>query len=472
MPNNLPNNLPEQLLEQAIASGAQVAEVYESRTFSRPVLFEGNRLKQIETTQSEGIALRLWRDGRPGLVVGYGPIAAEVLVEKALAVSTLNPPEMPNLTTASPNGGLPAGQSSQRHFPDMGMTVAVEQLVRWGEGAIARLRDRFPEVICEAEIACDVDYTRLINSTGLDYCSQDTTLSGYITAELVNQDDFLSVSDGVLGRIDSEAASKPGPDQLQLDQQDQAGLDLDKAVNSIIQRLNWAQRTVAPATGQVPIIFTPRAAWLLWETLQLALNGKRVKENISPWSQQWGQQVVAAAITLGQDPSFGPYRCPFDDEGILTRPLVLIEGGHIKNWYCDRVTGEPNTDLTVAGLGLGSTGNGIRPGLGSYPTPGLINLIITPGNHSWEDLIAQQKDAIIVDQVMGEGGDITGDLSVNLDLGYRVSKGEIIGRVKDTMVSGNAYSALNNLVALGCDTDWSGSTYTPSVVVESLSVTG
>ncbi len=91
---------------------------------------------------------------------------------------------------------------------------------------------------------------------------------------------------------------------------------------------------------------------------------------------------------------------------------------------------------------------------------------------SWEAIIAQQTEAIIVDQVMGEGGDITGNLSVNLDLGYRVKDGEIIGRVKDTMVSGNAYTALNNLIALGSDAQWSGSTYTPSVVVGGLSTTG
>ena len=120
----------------------------------------------------------------------------------------------------------------------------------------------------------------------------------------------------------------------------------------------------------------------------------------------------------------------------------------------------------------GSTGNGIRPGLGSYPTPGLINLIVTPGSLSWDELILQQSEAIVVDQMMGEGGDITGDLAINLELGYLVRKGEIVGRVKDAMVTGNTYMALNALIAMGNDSDWAGSTYTPSVVVGGLSVTG
>ena len=70
------DTLAEQLLELAIKSGAQAAEVYQSRSLSRPVFFEANRLKQLETSQSEGTVLRLWRNGRPGLTVAYGAVPA------------------------------------------------------------------------------------------------------------------------------------------------------------------------------------------------------------------------------------------------------------------------------------------------------------------------------------------------------------------------------------------------------------
>jgi PmbA protein len=190
----------------------------------------------------------------------------------------------------------------------------------------------------------------------------------------------------------------------------------------------------------VPIIFTPAAAWLLWDTLRAALDGKRVQEGTSPLSKRWGDRIVDTAINLRQDPTLGPYGCPFDDEGVLTQPLVFIEAGRVKNWYCDRAIGQPkpgpeksgskNAANLVPGLGNGSTGNGIRPSLGSYPTPGLINLMITPGDDDWNKLISQQESAIIIDQVLGEGGDITGDMSVNLELGYWVNQGEIIGRVR------------------------------------------
>jgi len=79
---------------------------------------------------------------------------------------------------------------------------------------------------------------------------------------------------------------------------------------------------------------------------------------------------------------------------------------------------------------------------------------------------------IIIDQMLGGGAGISGDFSVNVELGYRVERGEIIGRVKDTMVSGNVYHALKHLTELGDDADWNGSCYTPSAIVEGLSTTG
>ncbi len=86
-------------------------------------------------------------------------------------------------------------------------------------------------------------------------------------------------------------------------------------------------------------------------------------------------------------------------------------------------------------------------------------------------MIELLDDGLIVDQMLGGSG-ISGDFSINVDLGYRVQNGQVIGRVKDTMVAGNVYTALKQLAKLGSDTDWNGSCYTPSLIVEGLSTTG
>lgn len=423
---------PEQLLELAAQAGAEAAEVYQTESLTQPVVFETNRLKQIETSQAEGTALRLWHQGRPGLAVAYGAVEPQLLVEKAYALSQLNSPETPELTA----GG-------QQQFAAAGETIAVKQLIAYGESAIAQIRDAYPDTICAAELACEREQTRIVNSQGLDYRFQDTTLSGYVDAEWIRGDDFLNVGDGQVDR-----------DQL----------SPDTIATEVIQRLAWAERSVAPPQGQVPVVFTAKAADLLWDTLCAALSGKRVAEGASPWSERLGQTVIAETLSLRQDPTAGPYSCPFDDEGMLIQPVELVSQGVMKGIYCDRKVGRQ--------LGIDSTGNGFRPGLGGYPQPSLLNLIVESGSLMWEQMIGSLDDAIVIDQVLGNGGGLSGELSVNLELGYRVRQGQIVGRVKDTMIAGNVYTALKHLIGLGNDSVWNSSTYTPSVAVESLFVTG
>jgi PmbA protein len=81
---------------------------------------------------------------------------------------------------------------------------------------------------------------------------------------------------------------------------------------------------------------------------------------------------------------------------------------------------------------------------------------------------------VVVDQVLGAGQSnvLAGEFSVNLDLGYLVENGEIVGRLKDTMVAGNAFDAFNNIVALGSEPEWHGSEELPAIYFRELAVSG
>jgi PmbA protein len=439
--------IADQLLDLAAQAGAEAAEVFQSSSFSRPVFFEANRIKQLESSESEGVALRLWREGCPGLAVAYGSIEPKLLVERAIAISRLTEPEPIELS-----------EQTNRTYPDMGSTVPIEQLMAWGKEAIALIREYAPEILCSMELECDTETTRLTNSLGLDCGYSDRTLNGFVSAEWVRGDDFLSIADG----------------QTQRDR-----LDPVRLAQQVLQRLEWAKQNVAPPSGKVPILFTAKAADLLWSTVAAAINGKQVLEKASPWSDRIGQQVIAPELTLWQSPTAGPFSCPFDDEGLPTREMTFIKAGVLQGFYCDRTVGRHLADAQLNGHNLSgdstgnfSTGNGFRPGLGSYPAPDLFNLLVQPGAGSLEDLIQSLDRGIIVDQILGSEAGMSGDFSINVELGYRIEKGTVVGRVKDTMVSGNVYTALNHLVNLGGDVEWNGSCHTPSVILESLSTTG
>lgn len=140
----------EQLLELAIKSGAEAAEVYESRSISRPVFFEANRLKQLESIESEGVGLRIWKDSKVGLAIAYGDVEPKDLVEQAIALSALNEPEEILLR-----------DSTVADYPKLyGQEVKVEQMIDWGKSAIAQILARYPEAICGAEWDCSRETVR------------------------------------------------------------------------------------------------------------------------------------------------------------------------------------------------------------------------------------------------------------------------------------------------------------------------
>ncbi|MGK7944017.1 MAG: TldD/PmbA family protein [Microcystaceae cyanobacterium] len=422
----------EQLIDLSLKAGASYAEVYQSCATSRPVFFEANRLKQLESSQSEGVALRVWKEGCPGLAVAYGDIDPSTLVEKAIALSSLNTPETPELSAPR-----------QISYEDTGVSVPVETFVEMGKNAIAEIRSAYPEVLCSGEFEAERETTVLLNSQGLQCQWTETAISYYLGVEWIRGDDFLGIYDGDYCKIQPNT---------------------ETVIQRLLQRLDWATDNSQPPIGNIPILFTANAATLLWGIVSNALNGKRKVDQSSPWSDKQGQLVISPQLTLHQDPTLEPHHCPFDDEGTPTQPLSLIKEGCVEGFYGDRKTARK--------LGQQSTGNGFRSSLASYPSPSLVNLIVEGGESTLMQSISQLETGLLVDQMLGERGDISGDISVNIDLGYRIEQGKIVGRVKDTMVSGNLYTALQNICLLGSEQRWSGSYYAPSVAVEGLSVVG
>ena len=107
--------------------------------------------------------------------------------------------------------------------------------------------------------------------------------------------------------------------------------------------------------------------------------------------------------------------------------------------------------------------------------PGVSNSYITvsPGNASFDMLLAELQNGIIVEQLigMGQGNTLGGDAGGNILLGYRVKDGKIVGRIKDTMLNCNIYDALSNIIAIGSNSkELGGSMSIPAILCKDISV--
>jgi PmbA protein len=244
--------------------------------------------------------------------------------------------------------------------------------------------------------------------------------------------------------------------------------DTKDIVKEVLQQLEYAKTQASVKTGAMPVIFTPEGvANALRLPLMVGFNGKLVLEGSSPMGNKLNQKVFDAKLSVYDNPTinFCPASRPCDDEGIPSRKTPLIENGVATAFLYDL--------QTAALAGTASTGSASRQG--GIPSPSTSALVFSPGDVTFKDMVADIKEGLVVEYLMGagQGNVLGGDFSGNVLLGYKIENGKIIGRVKDTMVSGNVYQALKRISAVGSESRWiGGSVYTPPIYLQEVSVAG
>jgi len=201
--------------------------------------------------------------------------------------------------------------------------------------------------------------------------------------------------------------------------------------------------------GRVRALFLSDSVFTLVWRLARACNAKNAYDKVSPLTGRLGEQVLSDRFTL-EDNSLDdslPGARAFDDEGTPCQNLRLFERGVFRSFVNDRFYAHKTRTEP--------TGHGYRDDVTRLPGLSLPHLTIAPGEHSLASQLKLMGRGIVVAGVMGahSGNILHGDYSVGLAPGLWVEDGEIVGLVKDAMVSGNVYEDLKNVVAVG-DTAW------------------
>ena len=237
-------------------------------------------------------------------------------------------------------------------------------------------------------------------------------------------------------------------------------------MKTTIRQLELAKRMAKVTSKPMSVIFAPDGVTSsLVLPLISAFNGKTVLEGASPLGKKLREKVFDINFTLNDNPLI-PYNTssrPCDDEGVPCQVTPLITKGVVMNFLYDL--------QTAARAKTKSTGNGQRQG--GLPSPSPHAFVISPGKVSFENMVKSIDEGIIVEQLLGagQGNMLGGDFSGNVLLGFKIEKGEIVGRVKDTMISGNVYQLLKDITAIGSDAKWvNGFLNTPSICCSNVSV--
>lgn len=414
---------------------SQAAEIYFVASEDTPIEFENNRLKSLQTKALQGVALRVICNGRFGFASSTDLTRLEDLVDAAVQTAEIGSPAEFEF-------------ASNFHNVDQGLSYAppkTEELVEVGDRLIHQVHDYNAEILVDVGFHARSGTVKIVTSNDVYAERTSRTTSVSISGNLVRGEDFLQA--------------------YSFDVADDRPLDYDRILAELLEKYRRAEQTATITSGSYPVLFTPRAvASAIAGLFDTVLSGQTVVQKSSPLADKIGETLFDSRLTLFEDPSLGISARTFDDEGTPTSRKAYIENGTVKGFYWDR--------RWAARAGCKSTGNGFRGGL-SRPSPDMVNICMAPGSTSTADLIASIDEGIIVDQVLGAGqsNQLAGEFSVNLDLGYKVEQGKIVGRVKNTMVAGSIFEAFQNLVDLGDTPEWiGGGSYLPSLLFSQLGV--
>lgn len=429
----------ERVLSLALRS-VDDAEVFYVASSSVPARFEANAIKGVDANDSAGAALRVIKDGR----VGFGSTSnlgnPQALVDAALETAPFGAEARFEFPPALPRPDV------RPYDPSAGETT-LEEMVALGERAVAEIRAYSSDVQVEGGVGKSDSAIAVLNGKGGGAAYRRSRFQIGFEGTVIRGEDMLFTMESASGVA---AVGDPSP-----------------IVASIVRQLEWAKETAAVPTKTMPVILMPTAIRsIILAPLLAGLSGRSVLRETSPLIGRLGERVVDERFTLTHDPtaSGAANAHPIDDEGVPSRRLPLIERGVVSAFFYD---------LQTAGLaGAETTGCGER-GLGSLPEPGTSVLLVEEGAAALDDLIAGMDEGLIVERLLGagQGNLLGGDFNANVLLGYKVERGRVAGRVKNTMVSGNAYRALSDLIAVGGEGRWvGGGLHAPPIAVGGVSV--
>lgn len=404
----------EQIVEKAMQKAQSVQAILRSQETSE-VNFENDRLKSAESSQRTDIQVKVVLDGKVGTSTTTDPTDIDGVVSRALEAAEFGSPAHYQMPAAQPTHPV-------RIFDPALLPLGKPEMIQMGQGMMEMVKAYNPEILAGAVVSKNLVKTEFANSSGASYTDEHTNFDLGAGGQLVRGTDILFAGHSV------------GQKKRQVDAEDIA--------ERAIQYFRMAERIVPVQSGDLPVIFTPGGLVALLLSLSLGLDGKNVFLGESPLRDKLGQIIADPRFSLVDDPwvDYGPSTSAFDDEGVARRPTPLVENGVLRNFLYD---------LDTAGrAGVAPTGHGAR----RRPT----NLVIAAGDTSYAGMLRGIKQGLLVHELMGlgQGNPINGEFSGNVFLGYKIENGEIVGRVKDVMLAGNAYEALKGITAISQERDW------------------
>jgi PmbA protein len=438
-------------VEAATGAGASDAEAYVSRESGRTVRVHGGEVESLTAATQTGVGIRAWSGHRVGYAYGTDLSEAGVAAIAARAAEA-------------------AAVADEDEFAAPPQPAEVEALAGLSDPSIA-----------EWETPRAVDLALTVERTALE---SDPRLVGVEVAVYADSGEQVAIasSTGVAGEYESSScyaylqalAEGEGARETGLGfglARGPRGLDPEAIGAEAAERALAMIGAGKPTSRSCPVVLDETVAASFAGLIGVGLGAKAVQRGRSPFAGRLEETVASEAFALhddGRDPQ-GPASAPFDAEGVPRRRTALVEGGRLCSYLYDTYTANRE--------GVFSTGSAARQGYRSLPSVSASNLMVAPGTLSFEQLLAEAGDGILVTDVAGLHSGVnpvTGVFSVGAS-GRAIRDGALAEPVREFTIAGELVAMLGAVSAAGAETRWvpfGGSVSTPPLLIAEMAISG
>jgi PmbA protein len=435
----------------ATGAGASGAEAYVQREAGRTVRVHAGEVESLTAAVQTGVGIRAWVGRRVGCAYGTDLSEAGVAAIAARAAEA-------------------AGVADEDEFAAPPQPSEIEALPGLSDLSVGEW-----EASRVAELAIAVERTAL---------ESDPRLVAVETAVYADAAEQVAIasSTGVAGEYESSScyaylqalAEGEGARETGL------GFGLARGPSGLDPEAIGAEGAAhalgmigagKPASRSCPVVFDETVAAGFVGLIGAGLGARSVQRGRSPFAGRLGEEVASDSFVLhddGRAPE-GPASAPFDAEGVPRRLTPLIEGGRLRAYLYDTYTANRE--------GVASTGSASRQGYRSLPSVSASNLIVAPGSHSFEQLLAQAGEGVYVDDVAGLHSGVnpvTGVFSVGAS-GRMIRDGALAEPVREFTIAGELVAMLGAVQAAGSEPRWvpfGGSVSTPPLLIAEMAISG
>lgn len=436
----------ERLIADAKAAGADAADAVLFHSVSSGVSWRMGNLEDVGRAEAADLGLRVLIGKRQASVstTDHSPAGLKELAERCTAMAKAAPED--------PYCGLaPAERLAKEPFPHL-------DLGDFEEPSTDDLKTRAAE--CEAAALA---VKGVVNSSGAG--------AGYGEGWkwLMTSHGFFGQSGGSNHSVSVSVVAKDD-NGMETDYDYDSKTHLDDLKSAEEVGRHAGERTVRRLSPKkiksrtAPVIFDNRLSSSLVSQLASAVNGASIARGVSFLKNKMGEKIFADGINIIDDPHRprGAGSRPFDGEGVANDRIDLIKDGVLTAWFLNV--------SQAAQLGLETNARATR-GTGGAPGSGATNLTLQPGTRSYEELLKEAKEGLLLGDMFGpQVNPNTGDYSVGCS-GFWIENGEIAYPVSEITIAGNILDMYAGAIPAN-DLEIRGSINAPSILVPAMTIAG